>query len=251
LFYSPITPNQVTFISTMCGIAGGILLAYPQSNLFAAGIFFYLKDIFDSADGQLARAKKLYSRHGRFYDSIGDFVVHLFLFGGIFFWLIHHSYSLLYATVLSIIGFLGVNLRVSYHVYHQTAFLHQQNRYVNNRLSEKIQKEDLQQDLMTIKLQKIFLWMYGWQDTFVKKLDEWCIGSVATTNEFLQNWYQNRISLFLNGLIGIGTEFVGLTICLLFFGMNDYLIFSLVGMNGMWMIAIFYRFFLLKTQKPL
>ena len=49
-----------------------------RADLVVAALCFYLKDIFDSADGQLARAKQLYSRHGRFLDSIGDYVVDSF-----------------------------------------------------------------------------------------------------------------------------------------------------------------------------
>ena len=78
VYFTPITPNQLTIIAVLFGIAGGILLGGHDAHLAAAAVCFYLKDIFDSADGQLARAKQLYSRRGRFLDSIGDYIVDLF-----------------------------------------------------------------------------------------------------------------------------------------------------------------------------
>src|SRR5208283_3030016 len=83
VYFSPITPNQLTIIAMLFGIVGGIFLGASGGHLAVAALRFYLKDIFDSADGQLARAKQLYSRHGRFLDSIGDYIVDLFLFGGV------------------------------------------------------------------------------------------------------------------------------------------------------------------------
>ncbi len=245
LYYTPITPNQVTLISTLFGIAGGILLAIFPANLFTAAIFLYLKDIFDSADGQLARAKKLFSRRGRFYDSIGDFIVNIFLWGGIFFWIQQQTeFSFIFSIGICAAGFLGVNLRVSYHVYYQTAFLHRQEQYQTNRLSEEVRAEDLQQDSFTLILQKIFLLLYGWQDSFIKFIDQKLLGSKKNDTQFLERWYSNRISLFLNGLIGIGTEFVGATVCLLFFGVQEYLLFSAAGLTILWVAAILFRLML-------
>ena len=124
------------------GIAGGLLLALQKRTSHSRRICFYLKDIFDSADGQLARAKQLYSRSGRFLDSIGDYIVDLFLFGGIFVLLLRSGMQFQYALLIGIAGFLGVSLRVSYHVFYQTSYLHRKKEYQINRITEELREED-------------------------------------------------------------------------------------------------------------
>ncbi len=70
-----VTPNAVTVFSIFLGVFGGILL-YPKelwSTLL--GIFLIIwANTYDSADGQLARMTKQYSRMGRILDGVsGDF----------------------------------------------------------------------------------------------------------------------------------------------------------------------------------
>jgi hypothetical protein len=241
LFPTNITPNQVTFASTLLGIAGGIFLG-ASTSFTAAGICFYLKDIFDSADGQLARSKQLYSRRGRFWDSLGDFVVNLFLFGGMFLFLLHARVYGAEAALICILGFLGVNLRVSYQVYYQTAFLHLEEKYENNRVTEKLLEEDFSQDRITLALQKIFLALYGWQDTMVLDIDRWCIGE-KKNDTARRRWYSVSPALYLNRLFGMGTEFVTLTLCLFLGSVWMYILFTLVVFNCLWLAAILYRKF--------
>ena len=73
-----ITPNAITIASIFLGVAGGILLyfgAQPYIWLNYVGIFLIIwANTFDSADGQLARLTKQYSRLGRILDGVsGDF----------------------------------------------------------------------------------------------------------------------------------------------------------------------------------
>ena len=72
-----VTPNWVTVASIILGVAGGILLYYGDQSLRwlnYVGIFLIVwANTYDSADGQLARLTKQYSRIGRILDGIsGD-----------------------------------------------------------------------------------------------------------------------------------------------------------------------------------
>lgn len=71
-----VTPNAVTIASIFLGVAGGILL-YPivPAWMNYLGIFLIIwANTYDSADGQLARLTKQYSRLGRILDGLsGDF----------------------------------------------------------------------------------------------------------------------------------------------------------------------------------
>lgn len=73
-----VSPNVVTILSIFLGVGGGILLyfgAAPYIWLNYLGIFLIIwANTYDSADGQLARLTKQYSRIGRILDGVsGDF----------------------------------------------------------------------------------------------------------------------------------------------------------------------------------
>lgn len=241
LYRTPITPNQLTLISTLFGIAGGLLLAQflplGEPSLLWSALCFYLKDIFDSADGQLARAKQQFSRRGRFYDSLGDFIANLFLSGGITFFLLHSGNSFLFSVLIGAGIFISINLRVSYHVYYQTSFLHQQKKYLNNRVSEEFSFEE-DEDTFTLRLHTLFLFLYGWQDRLMHTIDAWCRKEKQFDDEV---WYQNKIGLLLGGFLGLGTEHIVLTLCLISQNVWLYLFFSLIVLNGIWSGVIVWR----------
>ncbi|MBR1935325.1 MAG: CDP-alcohol phosphatidyltransferase family protein [Muribaculaceae bacterium] len=72
-----VTPNVVTIASIFLGVGGGILLYYGASPLLwlnYVGILLIIwANTYDSADGQLARLTKQYSRLGRILDGVsGD-----------------------------------------------------------------------------------------------------------------------------------------------------------------------------------
>ncbi len=67
LYPTNITPNQVTIAAVLIGFSAAIVYTFGTPMAIAlAGLLVTAKDIFDDADGQLARAKQLYSRRGRF-----------------------------------------------------------------------------------------------------------------------------------------------------------------------------------------
>ncbi len=243
LYPTGVTPNQVTVAAVFAGFAAAaFFLADTPGYTIAAGLLVCLKDILDDADGQLARAKQLYSRRGRFFDSIGDFVVNLAIFSAITTVLLktHPGWG---TVALGFLGLLGITLRVSYHVYYQVSFLHGQDRYGLNRIIEVVTDEDRRGDPVALRLQKIFNLIYGWQDRFVSRVDRWCKGDVSS--EFL--WYSDRLALRISGLIGFGTEFALLTVCAIADRLYLYLILNLL-MNGIMISSICYRRFYLRTR---
>ena len=242
VFNTPVTPNQLTLISTICGMLGAAAIVFAPLHLWAAGILLYTKDIFDSADGQLARAKKMYSRRGRFYDSIGDFIVDACVFSAVAFWVFTKEYSVPFSLVVGIVGFLGVSLRVSYHVYYQSSFLHTEEKYSVNRVSEEISAGDLQEDRITRLLHRIFLFLYGWQDRLMRRIDLWCYQTPARQNGLPdKSWYRDATALRFGGFLGLGTEYVLLTVCFLAGSVWAYLLCTVVMLNLLWGIAIVYR----------
>jgi phosphatidylglycerophosphate synthase len=244
LYRTSVTPNQVTIASTIAGIVAAVLyLNDAAASTAAAGLMVTVKDVLDSADGQLARAKGLYTRIGRFLDSIGDFLVDLALFGAIG-WTLFKSSGDPWMILLAVLGLLGITLRVSYHVFYQTSFLHLEDRYVGNRVTEDITQDDLNGEQLALVLQRIFLSIYGWQDRLMVRLDAWCRGK-QSERDVLSRWYSDPVALRLSGLIGIGTELFLLMVCSLFNELRLYLVLNVLLMNGILFISILYRRFVL------
>ena len=241
LYPTSITPNQVTIASTIAGlVAAGLYLGGTHAFIALGGCCVTLKDLLDSADGQLARAKQMFSRRGRFLDSIGDFVVNVALFAAIG-WVTARRGGGAWTWLLSAAGLLGILLRVSYHVFYHTSYLHSADAYRTNRTTEDIREEDLSGDPVALRLQKLFLVLYGWQDTLMARIDRWCAGGEIVLRDQRQRWYGDPVGLRLSGGIGIATELFVLMLFSLFGALEGYLWWNLVAMNGMWGTSVLYR----------
>jgi hypothetical protein len=70
-----VTPNAITIASIFLGIGAGVMFFYPDMWMNVIGMLLLVwANSFDSADGQLARMTKQYSRLGRILDGLsGDF----------------------------------------------------------------------------------------------------------------------------------------------------------------------------------
>lgn len=246
LYPTSITPNMLTVAAIVAGFAAaGYYWCGTAGASVAAGLLITIKDVLDDADGQLARAKDLYSRRGRFLDSIGDFAVNV----AVFFAISYSVFQIYRDPVAFLLGFIslaGITLRVSYHVFYQASFLHRQNRYKLNRIIEEITEEDRAGDRVALMLQQVFLLIYGWQDRLIMQIDCWCKGRTYNDGEDEQ-WYGDRLGLRLSGLMGFGTELALLTICSLFNQLLLYLWLNVVMMNGIWVVSTVYRKFFLKV----
>ncbi len=235
-----ITPNMVSVAAVVIGCAAGwFYCAGTPAFTVAAGVMILLKDIVDDADGQLARAKALYSRRGRFLDSIGDFIVNVAVFAGIGSAMVAMRPGPS-APVMAFLGLAGITLRVSYHVFYQVSFLHTEKRYGLNRIVEGITEEDKRGDRFDYMLQRIFGAIYTWQDRLMLRVDAWCRGGTVR-DELLATWYGDRLGLRLSGLLGFGTEISLLAVCSWFARLELYLWLNLTVMNGIWLAALLYR----------
>ncbi len=260
LYHTPVTANQVTIASTIAGLAAAFYYLTGTPDAFiAAGLLVTLKDLLDSADGQLARAKQQSSRVGRFLDSIGDFIVNGAVFGAIG-WVLFRSTGNWLMLLLAMLGLAGISLRVSYHVFYQVKYLHLQKQYIINRLSEEILQEDLNKGSFELILQRIFLCIYGWQDRLIEKVDRWSSGvnfcrscentGINPFRDLSIQWYSDRISLRISGLIGFGTELFLLMLCSVLNRLELYLYLNIFFMNGILVLCVLYRRFILLRNMP-
>lgn len=103
VYNTDITPNQLTLISMILGILGGICYSFGDYKAFMAGAILYLLyDVFDCSDGQLARLKNNGTAVGRILDGIADYVVSIALYVGLGFGLTNNSSNPLMVWILVI-----------------------------------------------------------------------------------------------------------------------------------------------------
>ena len=81
LVHTPVTPNHITTIRLLLGLAACGLFATGTRPeiLYAAGLFM-LSNFVDHMDGELARLSGKSSRFGYHYDNYSDALIHVALF---------------------------------------------------------------------------------------------------------------------------------------------------------------------------
>ena len=81
LMYTPVTPNHITTVRLVLGLAacGLFAMGTRPEILYAAGIFM-LSNFVDHMDGELARLSGKSSRFGYHFDNYSDAVIHVTLF---------------------------------------------------------------------------------------------------------------------------------------------------------------------------
>ncbi len=83
LVNTAITPNQMTIISVLIGIAGAALIYHGGVWQVAGALLFLTHSILDGCDGEIARIKFMESRFGGILDFWGDNIVHSAIFWAI------------------------------------------------------------------------------------------------------------------------------------------------------------------------
>ena len=80
----PVTPNMVTTASLSLGLTAGWLFSQGRYAQALAGAACYqLAVVLDNCDGEIARAKKLGSNFGAWFDITADFITDAALFAGV------------------------------------------------------------------------------------------------------------------------------------------------------------------------
>lgn len=120
LIKTPITPNQVTFVSLICTLAAFLVILFnPQSFVFKIiGIsFFTLWGILDGVDGNIARIKKIFSPIGDLWDAAAGYsaLCLMFFFMGICSYSNENSYSWLFIVIGAMSGILTLYPRLLMH----------------------------------------------------------------------------------------------------------------------------------------
>ncbi|MCZ7556476.1 MAG: CDP-alcohol phosphatidyltransferase family protein [Bacteroidia bacterium] len=76
IYRTSLTPNQITLLSMLFGIAGALCIGSGDAGLLPlAALLLLAYDVLDCSDGQLARLKQNGTRTGRILDGFADYIV--------------------------------------------------------------------------------------------------------------------------------------------------------------------------------
>jgi phosphatidylglycerophosphate synthase len=115
-----LSPNAVSIVAAIVGVAGGALLASPALALTGIGLLI-LHGAIDSADGQLARMTGQVSEFGRVLDGISGYVTHVAVYLAILTVLVRQGGSI-WMLGLTVIAGVCTAIQAQMYDYHRTAY---------------------------------------------------------------------------------------------------------------------------------
>jgi phosphatidylglycerophosphate synthase len=127
IYRSPITPNQITLLAILVGMAAGAcFIGGTRELMLWGGALLWTSAILDGADGILARAKSHFSPLGRAIDGTGDAIVAIatVLPAGYHLWVTQpaaHVLALLPVTIVSAV------LHIELYDYYKESYLQMTN----------------------------------------------------------------------------------------------------------------------------
>lgn len=82
LYMKKVTPNMITVISMLFVVVGFVFTCLPGSNwyLLVGWIGFFMWNMFDGVDGNVARFRKQFSPNGSTFDAAGGYLAMYFTF---------------------------------------------------------------------------------------------------------------------------------------------------------------------------
>jgi len=250
LYSTPITPNQITVFSFIAGMLSmGFYVSDRSDSLVWGGIFLYGKVFLDNIDGNLARVRGTSSRFGRFLDSLSDFLVTVMVYIGISFYLVRTTGDIGF-WFLGLFGLLASFMQSTFFVFYLVSYTSRVGSYNKNRVDESITEEDLtspEENRWNLRLQKFFVWGYGWQDRLIERLDFFSRKLAGVSEKQKSAWYGDRrfltaispLCICTNNVMLAIFSFLGqveLFLILLIFMMNFYGIGLLIWKIQKWRI---------------
>ncbi|MHA2620241.1 MAG: CDP-alcohol phosphatidyltransferase family protein [bacterium JZ-2024 1] len=158
-----ISPIQVTLLYGVVGFVAGwlILSGLPETRFIGAGMLM-LKNLLDSMDGGLARARKKPSRVGRLLDSLLDFFINA--------WVLYAMAP--FQPILALAALLSITLQGTFYNYYYVLYRHATFGDTTSKLNEGWESPyayDARWALFI--LAALYRAVYGWQDTLAMSVD--------------------------------------------------------------------------------
>ncbi len=225
LYPTKVGAYTLTFSFLIVGIFVSILI-YKNTLLYFAALLLLVKSLLDAADGEMARQRNTPSLVGRYFDSVSDFVVNLFLFLSI-------ALTFKINIVITVLSLIAFQLQGSLYNYYYLIKRYQCDGDKTSRIFEREEPKPFPRDnprLLKL-LHKTYLIIYGWQDVLVHKLDK-----KAIETKELPGWFLTLVSIF-----GLGFQLLLIAAFIFHGSHNNVIYFFLVPYSLLAIIVIMIR----------
>ena len=261
LYYTPVSPNVITILRGLTGIAAGVLFALGLKQfLFIGGIILFVSIIFDCADGQLARLRGTHSKFGTIIDSISDVTTIVFIYAGAGIGIYLSSPDQLWvAFVFPILGIMNTAV----HIYTQGLFRFE---YINYVFTSYFENLDLSKDVISkiksretslkeriyniirlifqsipTEIIKHLIMPKGYRGYHVWYKNDKTINK-KIKNFFKENYKQNNVRLLQGfSMLGIGGNFSVFVIGGLLGDLNLSFIILFIGLNLWYILMLIFQ----------
>ncbi len=227
---SKISPLFFTTLSLFSGTAASILIYFDLLPVLSTFLIL-LKSFFDAVDGELARARNRPSLVGRFYDSVVDFFVNVFLFLSLF---LRFEFSLMKFIAVVIVFHLQGSVYNYYYVLKRHKSGGDKTSKIDERKIENIYPWD--NPFWLKVLHRLYILIYYWEDLLVQSFDKAALK--------LQNIPNNFMTLV--SILGLGTQLLFISIFILLNLENLIVDFFIYYYSAIAVLIIFSRKIFLK-----
>jgi phosphatidylglycerophosphate synthase len=129
--HTRITPNQLTMMALVAGmIAGFAFAAGTQASFLAGALLYFLFNVLDCSDGQLARLKRNGTAAGRIIDGVADYIAGIFILIGLGIGFMSHTSSPMLWWLLLLLGSVS-------NVLHSIVTDNERNRFMKHAWGKK------------------------------------------------------------------------------------------------------------------
>jgi phosphatidylglycerophosphate synthase len=251
VYHTPLSPIHVTLVAFVTGICSAVLIASgSRTDLIAGAIMLQVKNVLDTLDGHLARARNCQSRIGSLLDSNTDFLTNLCVFAAIGYH-IGIDQDLSYPTVILVFtAFLSSLLQCSYFVFYLRGYLTVTRSQHNGPGIDHRHPSaylPIEEALMTV-LDKFYKLAYGWQDHLIESIDALSRSDALKRfpkepeeiAKWRQTWFNNKKHLTLSSILGLGSQLFVISILTALDQLHFYLYIPLFAGNCwfVWLICI-------------
>lgn len=248
-----IKPDQVSVVAMVFGSAAGVLFGFGSYTLVMVGaVLYFLSNVLDCADGQIARLKRNGTKVGRIVDGFIDYIVSTFVFFGIAFGLVNQfsegNISLwgnsfleinpyTYIWLISIAGGISSAMQAFYFDFYRNKFLEVSFGKASGVIDEinefeeekrKFIKDPEYANFMEKVLIHVYLWYSRLQLNIQKDHEHSTNGDKPDAKVY---YMKNKLLLRLWSFMGSTTH---ITLCVVFGFMNNleaFLIFCILPLN--------------------
>ncbi len=189
----------LTTLFLITGITASLLIYY-NFILPLASVLILLKSMLDAADGEIARQRNQPSIVGRYYDSVSDFIVNVFLFFSI-------GHITGTGTWKIIIALLLFHLQGSVYNYYYLVKRYQVKGDRTSRILEFKTPAPFPRDnpVLLKFMHLVYITIYGWQDLLIFSFDK-----KAMNTKELPDWFLTLVSF-----LGLGFQLLVIAFLLL------------------------------------